>query len=64
MALPHLKTIDSYPEISMVFFFFLNTLKHSKIFVIQILYSYRNSSSKAKLSSANEWRMAKYRLHK
>ena len=37
--LPHVKTTHSYSEISMVFFFF-NSLKHSKIFVIQILYSY------------------------
>ena len=43
--LPHVKTAHSYPEISMVFFFFFNSLKYSKIFVIQILYSYHKSSS-------------------
>ena len=44
--LPHVKTTHSHREIFMVFFFFfLNSLKNSKIFVIQILYSYHNQYS-------------------
>ena len=41
--LPQIKTTHFYPKISMVFFFLINSLKHSKIFVIQILYRYHKS---------------------
>ena len=37
-----IKTTHFYPKISMVFFL-INSLKHSKIFVIQILYRYHKS---------------------
>ena len=40
--LPYVKTTHFYPKISMIF---CNSLKHSKIFVIQILYSYHKSPS-------------------